>query len=446
MQTRRDQLQAYQFAMGRLATALVSGDPGMGESPTRRSALGTLFSAGIAVLLCAGFWVYGLVSPGGNTSWRQAGSIIVEEETGNRYLYLGGELRPVRNYASALLIAGNGATVQSVSRNSLAGVRHGAPVGIAEAPDSVPAASALLSGVWNRCLRPDVSGGQVLDFDPADRSSAIPDNRRVLLSAPGGTPYLLWHGTKYRVPSRAALIALGLDDQQPLAAPKNWLSAVPTGVTLAPADIPGLGKTAGKVAGHAVTVGQLFESIAGGVDHHYVMRSDGVAPISATESALLAAQPGAAVALRMDASDIAVTPVSSDRTMMKRLPDVLNVRTLDAAESVICLRQRTRGESLRNEVVVESGAAASGARHVLIPPGGGVLAVEQAQSSPQSATQRMYLINEQGMAYPLANDQARQALGYGRASALPLPEAVLGLLRRGPVLSTPVAAATVRGG
>jgi len=44
----------------------------------------------IAVLLCGGFAVYGLINPGGATEWKQPGSIIVEKETGNRYLYLGG--------------------------------------------------------------------------------------------------------------------------------------------------------------------------------------------------------------------------------------------------------------------------------------------------------------------------------------------------------------------
>ncbi len=127
MQTRRDHVQAYQFAMGRLASALVSGDPGRGDSPTRRSALGSVFGVGLVVLLCAGYGVYGLISPVAKDDWRKDGTIVLEKDTGNRYVYANGELRPVRNYASALLIAGARTAPETVSATSLAGVPHGTP-------------------------------------------------------------------------------------------------------------------------------------------------------------------------------------------------------------------------------------------------------------------------------------------------------------------------------
>ena len=41
--------------------------------------------------------------------------IIVEEETGNRYVYAGGTLYPAHNQASALLLQGTGASVEVIS-------------------------------------------------------------------------------------------------------------------------------------------------------------------------------------------------------------------------------------------------------------------------------------------------------------------------------------------
>lgn len=146
MQTRRDHMQAYQFAMGRLATALVTGDPGRGDSPTKRAALGSFFGAGLVVLLSLGFLVYGKLSPVTTAAWREPGSIVVEKETGTRYLFLDGRLRPVRNYASALLLTGKGAAVRTVAAKALSDVPHGAPIGIDGAPDSLPTPATLLAG------------------------------------------------------------------------------------------------------------------------------------------------------------------------------------------------------------------------------------------------------------------------------------------------------------
>ncbi|MCG7209583.1 type VII secretion protein EccB [Streptomyces arenae] len=190
MQTRRDHVQAYQFAMGRLASALVSGDPGRGDSPTRRSALGSVFGVGAAVLLCAGFGVYGLISPAAKDDWRKDGAIVLEEDTGNRYVYARGELRPVRNYASALLIAGGRTAPRTVSATSLAGIPHGTPVGIQGAPDTVPDATALATGAWARCLAAQGPGGTGTESTGAGGTGAggTGADRRVGLSTRPGSP------------------------------------------------------------------------------------------------------------------------------------------------------------------------------------------------------------------------------------------------------------------
>ncbi|MEU6028851.1 type VII secretion protein EccB [Streptomyces tauricus] len=428
MQTRRDHVQAYQFAMGRLASALVSGDPGRGDSPTRRSALGSVFGMGLLVLLCAGFGVYGLLSPVARDDWRRNGAIVVEEETGNRYVYAGGELRPVRNHASALLIAGERTAPETVSTASLAGVPHGTPVGIQGAPDTVPDASALATGEWARCLPgPGTAArGQTLVFGgPAAALAALPPDRQALLSGPGGARYLLLRGVKHPVPGDATLIALGLDDQTPLSATAEWLAAVPTGAALAAPDLPGAGEPAGQVAGRTARVGQVFRTGADGTEHHYVMRSDGLALVNATEYALLAARPGAPAPRQVGQPDIAAAPVAADRGTTGRVPDLTDVRAL--AGGTVCLDTRTGG---RTRITVR----AAGRGGVVLPAGGGVLAVPDGGRTE-------YLITEQGLKYRIADSDAGGALGLGDSGhRLPLPAGVLALVPNGPVLSRAAAA------
>ncbi|MFE4622728.1 type VII secretion protein EccB [Streptomyces mirabilis] len=443
MQTRRDHMQAYQFAAGRLATALVSGDPGRGDSPTRRAALGSFFGAGIVILLSAGFLIYGKLSPVTTQAWRQPGSIVVEKETGNRYLYLDGQLRPVRNYASALLLTGHG-TVRTVAAKALAGVPHSAPVGIDGAPDSLPTAATLLSQAWTDCLRPDLKSGRVIDFAPGDRATAFPSDRQLLLESPDGKRYVLWRGTKYLVPSDATLIALGLDGDRPVSAPAAWLAAVPTGVVLAPAKIDGAGQAAGQVAGKPVTVNQLFTTSAAGAKRSYVMTRHGVAPVSTTEAALLAAQHGAPAPRQVSATDIAAAHVSADRSLTRALPDVLNAPSAASSGQVVCLREASGGSKVNATVVVEDGAAATGSRPVLVSPSHGVYAIDQRQLAARAPHPQTYLVTDRGIAYPLGDSAAAQDLGIGGAPPAPLPESLLAALPRGPELGRTSAALTVK--
>ncbi|MFJ3423100.1 type VII secretion protein EccB [Streptomyces sp. NPDC086082] len=443
MQTRRDHVQAYQFAMGRLASALVSGDPGRGDSPTRRSALGSVFGVGLVVLLCAGYGVYGLISPVAKDDWRKDGTIVLEKDTGNRYVYANGELRPVRNYASALLIAGARTAPETVSATSLAGVPHGTPVGIQGAPDTVPDASALATGAWARCLpgqgadgtaattkgtkaKGSAGQGQSLVFgSSATALAALPADRQVLLRGPGSTRYLLLSGVKYPVPGTPTLIALGLDDETALPATADWLAAVPTGTALAGPVPSGAGKAAAKVAGQSTVVGQVFRTTTGSAEHYYVMRSDGLALVNATEYALLTARPGAPAPRQVGQADIAVAPVSSEHATTGRVPDLTRVRPLEGG--TVCVTDLADGRARITRAASESGG-------IVLPAGGGVLAV------PDSGRTE-YLITEQGLKYRIADTDAARALGFGDTKhRLTLPAGVLALVPDGPVLSRAAAA------
>jgi type VII secretion protein EccB len=440
VQTRRDHLQAYQFAVGRLATALVTGDTGRGTGPTRRGTLGTYFGVLLVVLLCAGFGVYGLIKPVQKDTWRKPGSIIVEKETGNRYLMVDGTLRPVLIYASALLLTGSSGTVRTVSRDVLSKVAHGGPVGIPDAPDSLPAAGDVLSGGWARCLRPGALG-EVLDLAPS-HVAKVPAGAQAVLTANGGARYVLFQDVKYPVPDASALIALGLDGGRLLPAPDSWLARVPTGPPLAAPAIPKAGTPAGKVGGQAVKVGQLFRTPADAGGHTYVMLDDGIAPVTATQFALLAARPGAAAVRTVDATSIAASPVSKAGLPTRGLPEVLHAPQARTGNAALCLRQTTKGAGLTQQVVLETGAAGTTTRQVLIPPGHGLLVLDQDQIRAGNHNPQSYLVDEQGVLYPLGDTGAAPALRLSGPSTA-MPEDVMALLPRGPVLDAQAAAADV---
>ncbi|MGW1028998.1 type VII secretion protein EccB [Streptomyces sp. NPDC002577] len=447
MQNRRDHVQAHRFATGRLVSALVAGDPGPVEVPMRRGNLGMQFGALVAVLLAAGCAVYGLISPGASTAWRSPGAIIVEKETGNRYLYLGKQLYPMANYASALLVAGDRAKVVSVSRDSLAGVRHGPQLGILGAPDVVPPAAELLSGDRSVCMPPG-SGSTLVDLDPIGRTTPVPRNQRVLLAGPGHATYILWNSRKYRLKSHAELVALGLVAEQPVAASAAWLAQLPSGGTLTAPRIPGAGSAGPSVAGGPAKVGQLFETTAAGAQELYVLRSDGLAPINRTEFALLSAVPGGAAPKKATAADIAAARVSPDRSLLTAVPDVLSGPAFSPGGSALCVLQKA-GSSKGGSIVTEPVAAGSRTTGLYVPPNKAMLVEAQSAQTSGSAgsAAQLFLITDSGKKYPLG-DTAVAALGYGQVKASALPQELLDLAPTGPTLDTTAAktAVTARAG
>jgi len=157
MQSRRDQVDAHNYLLARLNSALVRADPDSIEPPGRRDT--RAFAVGLVLMLlaCAGVAGWALFFDSGSTAWKQAGVLIVDEDTGSRYLLDGNRLEPVLNLASARLLVGSQLSVESVSSDTLDGLARGTAVGIAGAPDMLPSTDLLNTGVWRVCLAP-VSG------------------------------------------------------------------------------------------------------------------------------------------------------------------------------------------------------------------------------------------------------------------------------------------------
>jgi type VII secretion protein EccB len=462
MQSRRDQAQAYFFVVGRLVAALTHGKPDLLEPPNRRLSNGTIFGLLLAALLVAIFGIYGLFVPGGNTSWQQVGSIIVEKETGARYLYLDGHLRPVLNYTSALLAVGTaGAPVVSVSQSSLRGVPVGAPIGIPNAPDSIPPGANLDTGPWTVCMTPAATPQVTLLLGGAS-GAALADGDGMLVSTSDGTEYLLAQGRRYRLVGSAAA-ALGYSGTPPMSVSDDWLNPIPAGSDLTVPDFTGVGAPGPIIAGRQSLVGAVYEvrNSVTDTDQFYVVRSGGLSPLSHTTAALLlgstatqTAYPNGNVTPIQVGSNV-LTGVSvasgSDLTTndYPRQPPTLVDTSGDALPCVRFTPGQSGGASTfvqlpsaatrAGSTPVGSHLAGATVDQVEITEGTAVLARDLP--TPGAAPGTEYLVTETGEKYPLSNTAVAGILGYQQSSAVDIPNQLLALLPTGPLLSTSAALA-----
>jgi type VII secretion protein EccB len=443
MQSRSDHVQAYKFVTSRLASALTTGDAGRGEPPLRRSSLGLMWGVLVAVLLCLGFAVYGLIVPGGNTSYKNANAIVVEKETGNRYLYLDGALYPTLNTASAMLFfAGSNQTgvFTPVSRSSLVGLPHGRAVGIPGAPDSVPQAKDLVPAEWSLCAAPGASAPSMLvDLDPKTPTTGMADDSRFLVQGPDLVNYAVWRDRIFPIGSHTALVALGFGDVPPTKVPTVWIHQLEQGPTLDVPKIPG----AGQNFQSGLKVGDLVRADAGGEQQTFVVRQDGVAPVNPTALALLLGQPGAAQPKQISTAQLAALPESADHTLLQGTPNLVSAHNF-IAETAVCVLQRSKGDAVgKGSLVTEPLPVLAGRITMNVPAGRGMLAV--AEPAPSQANNRTYyLITDLGEKFRVGQ-QAFGPLGLGNAP-VGVPKEVLDAMPSGPDLVMGKAVLTANAG
>lgn len=441
MQTQKDQVQAHSFMMGRLSSALVEGDPTSAKIPGQRALNGLVIGIVIAVLVIGGFGVYGWLEPGGSKAYSQPGTIIVEKETGTRYVYLKGTLYPTPNLTSAMLLEGAGAQVKLISENSLKDVPRGPEIGIQDAPESVP--TDLVAGPWLACLPGSVSAnvnqGTKLgvDIDPRAPAAALSAHAFTVVLSGDGKTYLITGGKKYPIGANSVLAALGATNVHPAYAPTAWTDWLPTGVTLAPASIPQAGKRGPKIDGHAYPIGTLFrQQPVSGAQQLFVLRADGLAPISGTE-ALLASAANGTKPVTLDAAQVAAAPRSTDRSLLTRLPNLTRLHAQDLGGKVLCVRQRpASAKEVTSQVVLTSrswsGVTGSGGTTVVAEPGTGMVVNAMPSASDKVQPE---LITDQGTAYRIGDPDSAAALGIDPQAAAPFPQTLLATLPQGPELS-----------
>ncbi|ROO63204.1 type VII secretion protein EccB [Micromonospora sp. Llam0] len=465
MESRRDQVHAYFYILGRLNAALMMGRPDPYEPPNRRPMIGLVIGILLALVIAGGFGIYGIFRPGGDTSWNRPGVIIAVKESGARYLLLDGHLRPVLNYTSARLVLGGAmdASIVRVSRHSLTGVPMGSPIGILGAPDAVPAADRLYRGPWTVCAPPPSPAGvPAVTLLLGDLADPVPltDDQGFLVRTADGHNYLVWQGRRYRM-TVASAVALGYIAEAPVLVTPAWLNPIPAGRDLIFPAVSDRGQPGPSVGGRPTRVGQVYEvrNPMTGTAEQFLVRTDGLVRLSRTAAALVLADPAIGQAypdgpvgpIPVRPDELAAASVAASMDFVDGYPPDppqplaggggLPCVGFDSAGSTVAVRlYRAPATALAGALPAPRAATATGtADRIMIAPGTGVLA--RNPYAPGTVGGAMFLISEFGVKYPLPPAGA-EALGYGGVQPVDVPGELLELLPTGPVLDPAAALAS----
>lgn len=462
MASKRDQLHAYQFLVQRVISALVTRETDPEQPPFRRPVNAAFGGIAITVIALAAVGVYGMLNPGGNNAWADGKKVVVEEETGTRYVYLDGRLHPVENYTSALLALDDHADTVSVSRDSLAGVPRGPRIGIPDAPDALPARDGLLEDGWTICSQPraDLSGTVVptsvlMVGQPARGGLALGDEA-VLADVPEtGERYLLLRGYRHLIskPDQLA-VGLALRATPAVRVSPAVIESIPAGRPIAPIPVAQMGQPA-QVVRPGIRAGQLFAvSTSRGVQY-YLAEVGQLRPITelqydiqrayrdtataypnaeptalpmglieasgAPQPSLGAAKPGDPPAVRPDfvrAEDAATVCLTF--APKADVPAVTLSPTMPPVDPMSATPRRTRqGAVLADQVVVPAGRAA-------------VVEAVPADDAPRGT---FLVITDQGVAHPLASVELLTVLGYDGVTPVRMPAGLVARIPMGSGLS-----------
>ncbi|TDO57315.1 type VII secretion protein EccB [Kribbella sp. VKM Ac-2571] len=460
MASKRDQLQSHQFVQQRLTHALLLRETDPEFPPFRRGIVAMLIGIGLAVLALAGAGVYGQLSPGGKTSWKSGDRVIVEKETGTRYVYRDGVLYPAANYVSALLLANKYSAPLMVSAKSLLGVPRGQRVGIPDAPDSLPAKSRLLGSGWSLCARPGVdSAGSAIVRSVllvgTEQPGAAVDS--LLVVGPDGRRYLIWRGYRHLIQQQATVAAaLALNNEAWLPVPSVWLDLVPSGAPLGPISVPGAGTQSGLL--RPGRIGTLYVvQTSTGQGQYYLLQRDRLLAISSlqydvqrTAPVTREAYPGSVPeAVRLDPAVVAqvaggVSTATTDSALPATRPTF--ARPESSGDSVCAVfsdgefRPRfTLAGSLPSagDAGVTTGRGIGGlalADAVVVQPGYGAVVEAMASPAQPAGSGALSFVSDLGRRYQLASHDVLGVLGYDQPPVVRLPAELISRLPAGHAL------------
>jgi type VII secretion protein EccB len=473
MPTRRDQLQSYQFMMQRVLSAFAYHDTDPVQPAGRRLLGAGLAGVMVAVLAVAIVGVLALLRPGGKNSWRDGRAVIVERETGTRFVFRNGTLYPMANFASAALAVRSRSTSR-VSANSLRGVPRGPLLGIVGAPDALPPAKRLVGTPWTICVEPADNGGgrqstvTILHVGrPATGGRDLGDDALLAQAADTGRFFLIWHRRRYAISDKqVAFTALGLDQQPTTVVDEAWLNALPAGQPLAPTVPAGVGTPSTAVGG--ARVGQVYVVQGAGTGRQFFVVADArrLASISEVEANFLladpeiarAAYPGerpqqrtltlteAATADKLPPAD---RPADAPPTTVPRIAGSTSAGAGACAEfSTVAGAPRLVTDVPANDSAsasVTTGRTADGVALVTrVDVRPGAAAVVEAMPAPGAPTGTSFLVTDLGVRHAFAGPEARAALGYGAVKPVRMPADLVARIPTGPPLDAVAAGSPVQ--
>jgi type VII secretion protein EccB len=446
MQSRRDLLHAHRLMTQRAALALLRGEPDVPDQPLRRLNVGTFAGVLVGVIVAGIFGIWGLLFHGSPALQPEAGSVIIDKQTGADYVFCGNNLQeicPVVNYASALLQLKSSAavTVQTVNQSELTSLQHGPLLGIPGLPPDLPTASLLIQQPWSVCSQnrfgvAGVANGEQTTtvlaggFQPGGQSIG---STGLLLVSSAGQDWVIGNGL--RMPIDATTMADLFSSTQPVSVPSVWLNAIPQGAFFQAPFITGQGSLVTSPTGAQAPVGTLFQTQSGaGVQYYVLVQGGSLSRITQTQEALIALEKGEAAPQTLSQSELNGRVSSPMPT--NGLPSTVTNPVAAQQSAPLCVVFSGSGQVLGMQV--ETGgqmptdgtntdaAAGSGlVDQIALPPGKGAL-VKVAGSSIS------YILVTDGHRYAMASTAVPGYLGYNTSQAVELPAGVLDLIPTGP--------------
>ena len=365
--------------------------------------------------------------------------LVMSRQSGELFVRVGDDLRPVANLASGYLILGHPAAPRLLDDRGLAGVPRGRVLGIPGAPRSIGAAMAVADPGWTVC--DDRDGATTVAVAGPNEPAEVPADRAVLVSATDGSPYLLYDGRRAPVDPHDRVIArtLHLDGVKPRPVSSLLLNALPEVPAIVPPRIPGAGEPSG-VAGFPI--GAVLRTARAGSDEYYVVLREGLQRVGRLTADLIRfADP------KGDAEIVTVAP---DLVVGSGIADTLPVATYPGEAPALldvpgdlCATWRSgqagiaAGEEppARRGGVTLAIADGNGPNvDVVRIPAGQHVDVTAAMLTTDTGTSGRYLITDAGVRFPLRDSAAATALGLGTAPAQ-VPWAIIAALPAGPELS-----------
>jgi type VII secretion protein EccB len=444
----RDRYQGYRFAMRRQAGALLRPEQDTGASPLRRLSSGALGSVTIGIAAAAVAALFGLFSPTTSSSaWENSKALIVDAQTGTRYVYLSGQLHPVLDYASALLILKSGAvTATDVPHAQLSQAGIGNPIGIAGAPDALPATADLLGGTWSVCSSPAQTEAATawaltgISLGAAPSGNALGTSQALLVQDTSGDEFLVWNGTRLAIPAGSGYVlsVLGASATSPVVVADAWLGTLPQGPDLvAPAET-------GQVERVGTGGAYYLRGTGGGLtaltplQAQLLMAEQGqnsAATISAAEAS--SAQPAGGVAgLPGDVPQLTAAAADGTAVCVQYGGSSVSGSTASADPGQVVTAVTTRSQNPQilatTPAVTVDALGSPVADSVAVPSGHGALIVAQPNGVAGGGTE--YLVTDRGVKYPLSGDSVLSDLGLRGAAAVRIPVALASILPTGPTL------------
>ena len=465
MATRTDQLHSYQFMLQRVIAAQVMRETDPAQAPLRRGVGAVFGGVMIAILLAAGFGVYGIFTGIGSLKWHEDNSIVVEKETGAVYVYRGETLHPMINYASALLAAGTGAKHFRVNAEELRDTPRSGPAGIPNAPTSLPGTENLVGMPWTLCMVPstDAAGAAttLTTLSVGGQPQGGTDlHGKGLLVADSATSdrYLVWHGHRYLLgDADKTTKALFGARTAPLTVASAWLNGLPSGTAIRPIDVPDRGGQS-PVDGHEI--GDVVYTKTGSGPQYYLVFGDGLAPITELQKTLLASQyPVDPERIQLTDANAAPNseslPQSTDEHT--RPPDEVPTLASTVSSDTVCAKTTSADKSTPRILVgadvnavhngvrtpSRSGSGVALADRVLVPPG----RVGVVRSMPASGhgAGTYNIVTDTGRRFPVPSADALQSLGYTPSAATDIPASLVDTVPSGPTLDPAKALAPASG-